>query len=737
MKKKALAFIMALALVVSAFGGFKTSASSLNEDKMREVLLTVKEKLNIGNDYENFTQDFYENGSGKTIWYFYWSNEDGSESVNVTADNKGRIMGYHLYDSKNRGNVAVPNYTKNEAIPFAEAFIRKAAAELDGKVKCVSSSYRSYSQEYTLRFIRVENGIDMADNYANVTVNSIDGSVSAFSTNWEYDVKIPAAEKLISTEAAKEKLDSAIDMKLEYRLGWDSKTGEPKVFLAYAPSRGYASVNAKSGRVYTTKHYDSEEDYMDDADEENSFEAADTATGSIDKNAGLSDAEISKLEELKDLISAEEAVKMILNNPYLYKEEGVSYAEYVHLYSGNDGSYVWNINLQDERPFEDIDFDKYYDGFYYRSSIYAEMDAKTGEILSYFASVRDMYEYPEEELANLKVNYTKKQCKAVFTDFVKSVNADKFAETKLSDTSKNLIIGYDAETNKSTYGGYAFTYTRYHENIPFSANSIYGTVEAITGKVTSYNLNWTDVEFPSSKDMISEKAAYDAYVDARNLDLAYELVTVYSDNYTKSTAKVRLVYGLKKDFRGYIDALTGKHVDYSGNEYVEKKGNFEYTDIAGSKYERTILLLAGMGIGFEGSEFKPEQTITRGELLALITKNYFYYPSYSAFDYDIVTIDSDDADPEADKKNKEKLTRETAAETVIEYLGMGELAKLDIYKTGYADEASIKKVGAVALAKGLGLITAAKGNSFKPSQKFTRGEAAELVMNIMTMNSIY
>lgn len=723
MKKKALALVMALALVLCAFSGYKTSAAALSQDKMKQILLTVKEKLNIGNEYEDFTQDYYEDGSEKTIIYYNWSREDGSESINAAVDNKGRILNYNRYSNNNVGNT-VPTYTKNESVPFAEDFINRIAPELGGSFRLVSSYYSGYSQEYTLRFIRVENGIDLADNYVRVNVNSNTGAVTAFSTNWEYDVKLTAAEKLISAEDAKAKLATIISMGLEYRLGWNYETNEYVVFLAYNPNRYYASVNAKNGRLYTNKYYVNEIDYEND----NSFtEAAAADDAGADKNAGLSEAELQKLEELKGLISSDEAVAAILNNPYLYSEEGVDYSQSVRLYSNGDGSYEWNITLQDERPFEELeDISEYYNGMYYRSCIYATVDAKTGEILSYYASVRDMYEYPEEELANLKVNYTKKQCKSIFAEFARSANADKFAETKLSDISRSLVIAYDEETNKSTYGGYNFDYVRYHENIPFSANRISGSVEAVTGKVTSYNVYWDEVEFPSSKGALTAEEAFDAYIDVCGLDLAYELVTVYSNNYSRSTVKSRLVYGLTNNFRGYIDAFTGKHIDYSGSEYVENSGDYEYTDIEGSKYERSILLLAGMGIGFEGTEFKPDQTITRGELLKLLQRNY-YYPVYTIDSVSDVTEEYDNND-----NDNEKLTRDSAAAVAIEALGMQSLAQMDIFKTGYDDEASIRNVGAVAILKGYGIMGAAKGNSFMPAKKFTRGEAAELVIKLLT-----
>ena len=59
---------------------------------------------------------------------------------------------------------------------------------------------------------------------------------------------------------------------------------------------------------------------------------------------------------------------------------------------------------------------------------------------------------------------------------------------------------------------------------------------------------------------------------------------------------------------------------------------------------------------------------------------------------------------------------------------------MDIYKTGYSDEKKIKKenIGAVALCKGLDIMGAKSGKKFKPTSAITRGEAADLVIRMMS-----
>jgi hypothetical protein len=67
-------------------------------------------------------------------------------------------------------------------------------------------------------------------------------------------------------------------------------------------------------------------------------------------------------------------------------------------------------------------------------------------------------------------------------------------------------------------------------------------------------------------------------------------------------------------------------------------------------------------------------------------------------------------------------------------MGGAKLAEMDIYKTGYSDEKKIAKenIGAVALCKGLGIMGAKSGKKFKPNTSVTRGEAAELVIRMLS-----
>lgn len=158
---------------------------------------------------------------------------------------------------------------------------------------------------------------------------------------------------------------------------------------------------------------------------------------------------------------------------------------------------------------------------------------------------------------------------------------------------------------------------------------------------------------------------------------------------------------------------------------------YEYNDIEGTKYERVIRLLGDMGIGFAGESFKPDEVITVGEFKSLL--------NYSGQVYYVDYVRNGSDEKEAEKKAAEeakKLTRENAADVLVEGMGAKKFAAMDIFKTGYSDEEKISadKLGAVTIMKGMGIMKAKSGKKFMPGAKVTRGEAAEIVFNFLTKN---
>jgi hypothetical protein len=183
----------------------------------------------------------------------------------------------------------------------------------------------------------------------------------------------------------------------------------------------------------------------------------------------------------------------------------------------------------------------------------------------------------------------------------------------------------------------------------------------------------------------------------------------YTTNY-----EIRLVYRPDID-PSYISPFTGDQVNYNGEVYQGLKP-YTYLDVADTDANREILLLSDMNIGFEGNNFSPDKVITRGELNDLLEKVGYGYAAEE-------TVNKD-----------QPITREEVAQSFISKLGLAKVAAISgIYQTGFADDYNISKdyYGAVALAKGLGLMQADSSNNFNPKSNVTRAEAVHLILSFI------
>ncbi|MCR5686116.1 MAG: S-layer homology domain-containing protein [Lachnospiraceae bacterium] len=720
--KKLLALVLTAALGIGCFAVPEKAAlaagSGLDQDEMSKVILIVKNKLEIGDEYTEFNYDFWEDGS-EAYYSFNWNTEDYSKYIGASCDGEGRLT--NVYSGNNESKRSLPDKTADEMLPEAMEWLAKIAPEASGHVEKTRSNCSYYNSSYSYTFVRLENGIQMPDNYVQLSVSYKTGELVSANVNWLYDVKIPNAKNLIGKDAAKEKIGTQVKMELQYMLGWETEenggyyTGrysgmKEKVFLAYIPSDTYVAVNAKTGKIYQERTYWDRGYDKETAMEEDTADAK--AANGASFNATLTEAEIAKIEDLDNIITRDEAIALIRNNDALLIDENLNTFT-ANLTNDND-KYYWSVSLRDARPAD------YENGDSYRAYAYAKVAAEDGRIVSFSASVKGLYDYDEDEADNIKLKYKKKDCKKIFEAFAKATDPDKFAGVKLASSNPTEAIRYDYVSNKYTYAGYSFNYTRYYKDIPFYANGINGSVDRITGKIFNYYSNWTDAELPNPKKVIGEEKAFDAYMSYDGFNLVYEIVTDNDKDeqgiYRRSNS-VRLVYSTNI-FPNYVDAFSGKQLNYSGQEYVPVNNSYSYDDIAGTKYEREITLLAGMGMGVAGSKFRPDDVITKSEFAELAKLLGRYGVS-----------------EETGLEGDTKLDRQNAAKEIVTMLGLKKIAELDIYKGTYQDSDKISEgyEGYVALAGALGLIDVKTGETFKPAEGLTRGEAAFMLFAAMKL----
>ncbi len=707
------------------------------KNALEAAIKTVKAKISVPADYSEFNYDFRDSGMySDAFWTMTWSTKDGNSHIVISCDSDYHITSFSHYNYS-KTETGVSKYLKKELKKTADDFISKVAPETNGKLEYVDANFESvYSGNYVYQYQRMEKGVPFPDNSVQVSVNSITGEVTSFNASWLYSAKIPAATAKVSKEEAAKQIKENMKMKLVYRSNYyslyDTGAGTQKAYLVYEPTQSYISVDAGTGKVYLTRT-----EWMDTGAMNTALAKemeAGSAQDSVSASNQLTQEEITRIEELGNVISKEKAIKAVTGNSALYLDKNLT-AHSATLNKRADGkgktSYVWSITLSDPR---EIDYAK--DTSYYRAYAYATVDAVNGKILSFSSSVKSYYDEVKKQWNTVKIAYNKEKAREILEKFLKAQAKDRFSKSVLSDTNDDYVVYY--KNDQPVFGGYSYLYNRTNEGIEYPNNRIYGSVDGVTGKIYSFGSYWDEnVVFESPKGAMSADKAMESYLSKEGYGLKYEInqITKYNsskdakanpDAYATVEYEVRLVY--RPDINpSRISPFTGEQMDSRGEVYKEVKP-YTYQDITDEKRYRSILLLADMNIGFEGEKFLPEQAITVGELNELMNKiGYGYYFAESEA---------------AAQKDTRLVTREEMAQTFISKLGLDKLAQLQgIYKTGFADEASIntKYLGAVALAKGLGLIDADSNQNFNPKSNITRYDAVELLLNYIAVqkNGLY
>jgi hypothetical protein len=697
---------------------------------LEDAILAVKAKITIPEAYSEFNYYFYDaNTYSDAYWTLNWSNPTTNAYIQVNCDEDNHITYFYSYDY-NKATTGVAKYLKSELQATADEFIAKIAPETTNQLRFVKATYEGvYSGNYVYQYERRNNGVSMPDNSVSVAVNSITGEVTYASVNWLYDTSVPSSKVKITKEQATALIKENMKMKLVYRSDYygiyDIKgTRSSKAFLVYEPTISYISIDAKTGEVYLTRS-----EWVDTANSGKGNEesaASDAATGSTTKT--LTDEEIAKIEELKNLISKDKAIDIITGNSSLYLEDTLkSYSASLTKTEDTNGktSYIWNVSLSDPR---EIDYSK--DKDTYRAYAYASVDASTGNILSFYSSMKGYYDESTQTYKTVKVKYNKEESRAILEKFLKKQTGDRFNNSVLSSEEDGYVAYY--KNDQPVYGGYNYQYNRVNEKIEYPYNYISGSFDGVTGKIYSFGTCWDDsVVFESPKGAMTADQAMDYYLGNAGYGLKYEInvINKYDSSYEKLDSyydyndaysveyEVRLVY--RPDVTpAYISPFTGKQLQYNGEVYTEK-APYTYSDVEKTDANRNILLLADMNIGFEGDKFLPDQLISVGEINTLLQDVGYGY-GYDASE---------------DDKADNLVTKEELAQLFINKLGLEKMSQLaGIYTTGYADAKDIKSdyLGAVALAKGFGIMTGDADNNFKAKSNVTRFAAVDYIMSLIT-----
>lgn len=660
---------------------------------MESLLLEMKSRITIPKEYSNFDVS-YNDWMEHPTWDFVWSNKDGTKNIWMEVNNDGHILRYNLNDGAHTG---LPKYLKTELENKAKKFLKSAEPDLYSHMKLKDVTYSGpYSNEYIYNFERQEYLSPVPENSMYVCVDAQSGEVVRFYTDWNYEGNFRKVSNEITKNVAVEVLKANLQMNLEYHLVENEAgyLGE----LVYAPDKTYLAVDVENLKVYDTK----DESYYIESWDNKECATADTAFGITNAGVPLTEEEQIEVDQVAGLISKKDAEKKVRENgsfyiPYKATVVTASLVKTVLDDSKKDEkSYVWNMEFTGKNQMDD-------DCPY----ICVTMDAKTGEILSFYTSV-NMKPWDEQLLST--IHYTEEDGKKIAQDYLAKYYPSMYKETKYTNCDQGYLLSINEE--ESIYGGRTYNYTRVKNGVLVPQNNISVSVDLVTGTIYRFDYQWNNnVVFESNKTIITEKKALSNYLSCDGINKVYEILP--KEKESSETYPSRLVY--RTDIQpNYIDAITGKQVDYDAKEMIPTTIP-NYTDIEKTTYEKSIRILADMGVGFYHTKFEPSKDISRMEWNQWIEQLDYY----DARNYSMT--------------GNGKVTREAAARFAITSVGLSDIANLDIFKVEYADVKKIGKanIGYIVLAQQLGFIEKDKSMNIRPDEYLTREEAANLLFQML------
>lgn len=707
------------ALLLLTLGTPALAEEEKTDQRLAQVAAQAKKSLGIGDGYEEFYGELWENELAP-VWSLTWEREE--DSLHVTAAGSGKVLSYSLSENTDTSArtfpPSFPALTTEQARARAEAFLKQV---LDSPLESAVFSENSYSrlESGTCRFSgRILLGGLPSPLSFSITVRSSDGAITHFSRDsLEGSVigSVPSASPAAGHADAGALLRSTLALRLEYVLDEEGKTAS----LRYLPEPGDDYfVDAQSGKLVNLSELYTQAQKRAPAGGGYLDTAAAAPEAAMDN--GLTQAEQEGVAKLEGVLSKEALDKKVRETAALgLKAYTLASASYSLDQETDDVSARLSYVRRDGD-----------DGTWRRT---VTCDARSGALIAVYSSAP----YAEKRTAAVGEDEAKKTAEA----FLSGLWGEEFAASQL----------YRAESwdQKASYGAaHAFTYAQQENGYFCPENSLSVAVDITDGSISALSRQWTaGVRFDDAGGIVDEAAALDAWFDHYSVTLSYQNIPVKLDLSREDPLaasllemgyeyfyELKLAYTLEEpegQMSVGVDAKTGKVItrDSGGGETA-----LRYSDLEGSWARKPLEALAEYGIGWSGGVCLPKKELTQIDLLALLV-------SADGYRYDEENGDADGLyrrayqlgilTPAA-RQDQKRLTRGETVQLLLDGAGYGGTARLrGIFTCSYADRESIPAdlLGYAALAQGLGIVN--KDVSFEAGRTATRAEAAVMLYNFM------
>lgn len=670
-----ISLILITCLVFSMFSSLVKADQGVSEenDKMEELIVAVKQIIEIPESYTEFsyssnTTEIF--GKQITNWNFNWlESGDTGNNISVTIDNDKNFKSYNHYvqsDKKGLGNISTQAAQKT-----ALEFLNQVIPLYSNRLKQIENNYYNSSNTYQFEYKLFVNDIQADFTSVTVNVDKYTGKVTSFNAvGLECKSEYPAKANIIDIDKAKSNYLSKIGINLKYQSYYDYKNKKLNIFTAYSIDDTNKFIDAKTGEpIYIEPSFP----------ELYALNSSRLSADSDESMPSLTKEELDAVLNNANLISKEKAESIFketlniedsnLNNISLNKSQ-------------IDNTYIW-----------DLAFD----------NIYGSIDAKTGELLSF-------YYITNNEIQN---NISEQDAYKLAQEFLTKITPNKFKQTKYKPTQKsNIQLRAKAKE-------YSFSFIRQVNGIDFADNSLNILVDG-NGKIISYNSTWYDIAFPQISKKISSEDAFNVINKDFDFNLAY---VILDDN-----SSIGLVYKfLNSNISYLIEPIDGNKIDYRGTKYKDNKIP-KYTDIDSHWCKPIVTKLLENGYYLEGDKFLPDQEITQIDFF-----KYLYSNTNSSYTddefYEMLInrkiIKKEEKSPNSNIKFKD------AAKFAVRYLNYEEIANNpQIFKNPFKDNISDEYLGYAAICYSLGIID---NTEFNENTNITKAQAAQIIYNILNI----
>ena len=704
--KRIIAFFLVTMLLVPT-----TLWANEMDKALTNLIPTIKEKVNVPAELTEFTYDMRsQDGVGKEdLYVLSWTDKESKlGNVQVTTELDGNIISYskNMYNNK---YTILAKVSFEEGLKAAKNFLGKIKAPYANEIKLEEETNRTQGNQYIYTFNQYVKSVKVLDSKVSLFVDKQTGEVTNFNGLRTYNGAYGSEKAKIDLEKAKEAYLNKIGITLVYNIRYDYEEKTISSFPVYKVNNGESkAIDAQTGEVIVPIRENNIYYGPEMAKTESNASMADQKAGN------LTPQEQKVVEEIKGLLTKEQA--KTYGEKYFPKVKGMPITNATLYKSEYDNKYIWTLSMQntDKSAVDTISDEKSKlmiaageimppnTG----SDINLSVDAKTGEILSYYA-----YNNDTNEKASGQQDKTKEKVEA----FLKNIAKDKYALTKYDPIENNgrpIPLSVSVETPITNYN-----YVRMTNGIPVNGNGLNVTYDVTRDEVTSYSNTWNNVTFQDVTKVLSKQKIVD--------QIGLELMYVSQD------AKNKVLAYTHEERMMSFNPFTGLRVnDYDGKP-IQGTQQVIYDDISGHAKEAVIKKLYDSGISLPGKSFKPDAAINQFDFLRLVLR----ISDVNMAEKDIYNMAVNAGIIEEKEKNKELLiSKQEAVKYIINSTKYKDIAKIsDIYIYPFEDEKAVDKdlKGSITLAYGLKIIEKDKTNNFNPQEKLTRANAAQMIYNMM------